>query len=168
MRFSSGKEPMYCFHPGQKPVCHRQRRPKKDFGFLSYLARKPHVSQPSFFDICASFALPPFARRTLRLAAVSHYHTPAMRNDQRVSTQTTFIKIALINLSIAYNQTVDNRGAVGVIQNALQGEGQQRDGGPKRLLEISADVLEWSEGGPTAVALSPGDNTDADKTIISS
>ena len=33
---------MYIFHPGQKLICHRQKRPAKDLGFVSYLALRVH------------------------------------------------------------------------------------------------------------------------------
>jgi hypothetical protein len=46
---------MYAFHPGQKLACHRHRRPRKDLGFSSYLARKEHVAQSDSL-ILASFS----------------------------------------------------------------------------------------------------------------
>jgi len=36
---------MYCFQPGQKEICQRQKRPTKDFGFTSYFALMEQLAQ---------------------------------------------------------------------------------------------------------------------------
>ena len=44
--FCSGFNPVkYFFHPGQKLMWNRQNRPARDFGLLSYFARKAQLSQ---------------------------------------------------------------------------------------------------------------------------
>jgi hypothetical protein len=40
---------IYAFHPGQKPICQRQKRPANDFGLLSYLARNLQFTHGMLF-----------------------------------------------------------------------------------------------------------------------
>ena len=42
MRSRSDNDPQYAFHPGQKPICQRQKRPTNDLGLLSYFALMGH------------------------------------------------------------------------------------------------------------------------------
>ena len=47
--FSGGNAAVYVFQPGHQEMCHRQIRPRIEFGVVSYFARKGHFAQ--FFPV---------------------------------------------------------------------------------------------------------------------